>query len=98
MNSSARVRKHRAKCGPGMRRVEVIVPMTAADEVRAAAKALRQGGRAADAIRRAVNLDIERPNENAREFFERIMVHIPPGEPLVFERDQTTEMREINLK
>ena len=97
MTSSARVRKHRARTAPGMRRVEVIVPAAAARELRAAAKALRQGGTAAEAVRKAVQLKVEDPNETARAFFDRIMVHIPPGEPFVYERDQTTEMREINL-
>jgi|GEM_PF-4681013 hypothetical protein len=97
MTSSARVRKHREKTAQGMRRIEVIVPATAANDLRAVAKALRQGGAAAEAVRNAVNLEIERPHETARAFFERIMVHIPPGEPLVYERDQSTEMRDFNL-
>lgn len=97
MSSTARVRKHRANSTQLMRRVEVTVPAAAANDLRAAAKALREGGLAALAIRKAIQANVARPSENAYEFFERIKVHIPPGEPLTFERDQTTEMREIDL-
>jgi hypothetical protein len=97
MTSSARVRKHRANSTRLMRRVEVTVPVSAANDLRAAAKALREGGEAASAIREAIKTSRGGTHENAREFFERIMVHVPPGEPLTYERDQTTKMREIDL-
>ena len=97
MTSSARVRKHRAKTAPGMRRVEVIVPASAAHELRAVAKALRQGGAAANMIRRAVGTLSPHPDESAKEFFDRMMVHIPPGEPLDYSRDQSTEVREFKF-
>lgn len=97
MTSSARVRKHRANSSQLMRRVEVTVPASAADDLRAAAKAFREGGRAASVIRDAIKSSGAGVYENARDYFERITVHIPPGEPLTYERDQTTKMREIDL-
>jgi hypothetical protein len=99
MTSSARVRKHRSSLGQGRRRVEVVVPANDAALVRNLAQILRTNPEKSAELRRLISAKAAPKSEqSAAEFFNEIRMHFPPGPPLEIIRDETSEMREINLR
>jgi hypothetical protein len=97
MTQSARTERHRTQAARrGLRRVEVTIPSDDVSRMRRLAATMREGGEAAERLRTAVDAAVGR-RETARDIFDRVLVHVPPGEPLDYGRDDLAPDRDIDL-
>lgn len=97
MAQGNRIERHRTEAARrGLHRVELTLPGEDVGRFRRLAATVRHGGATADRVRTAIDEVVAR-RETAGDLFDRIMVEVPPGEPLDYGRDDLAPDRDINL-
>lgn len=97
--SKVRVARHRAKAtAQGARRIEVTVPTRDAWAIKAVASILREGGKNAKKVRKAItSMTPVRPARTGVELVDFFRSSPFVGEDIVIERDRSTG-RQIDLE